>query len=219
MRIVLLGPPGAGKGSLASLCAKRLKIPHLSTGEIFRQEIARRSRLGRLVKRYVMRGHLVPDTLVVRVMADRLKKSPTLKCGFVLDGFPRTLGQARGLDRVLQHTRQPLDGAVYLTSPQALLVRRLSGRRVCARCGENYHLRTMRPQRPGRCDRCHGALIVRKDDRPETITQRLRIDRNTTMPLRRYYRERGLLHPVNGAGHIETVFARTLRLVQKNGWR
>ena len=217
MRIVLLGPPGAGKGSLAVLCASRLGLAHLSPGQIFREEIARNSPLGRRVNRYVMSGRLVPDTLVVQVMAARLG-AKTLAGGFVLDGFPRTRGQAAGLDRVLQRKRRPLDGAVYLTSPEALLVRRLSGRRVCPQCGMNYHLRTMRPKRPGRCDRCRAPLVIRKDDQSETVKKRLAIDRKAARPLLAYYRRHRLLYNVNGAGHIETVFLRTMKLFRRNGW-
>ncbi|MBI4342866.1 MAG: nucleoside monophosphate kinase [Candidatus Omnitrophica bacterium] len=216
MRIVLLGPPGAGKGSLASLYHQRLGVPHLSTGEIFRHEIARDSRLGQRVKRYVTNGRLVPDALVVEVMASRLTTGS--RRGFVLDGFPRTREQADRLDRVLEHRRQPLDGAVYLTSPESLLVQRLSGRRVCERCGENYHVRRMPPKRPGRCDRCRGRLITRKDDEPATIRKRLAIDHRTATPLLHYYKRRGILYRVNGSGHVNTVFVRTLKLFRRNGW-
>ena len=216
MRLVLLGPPGAGKGSLASLYHARLGVAHLSTGEIFRQEIARNSRLGRRVQRYVTSGRLVPDALVVEVMASQLKRAR--RKGFVLDGFPRTAGQAAGLDRVLRARHQALDAAVYLTSPYALLVRRLSGRQVCGRCGANYHIRTMRPTRPGRCDRCAGRLMVRKDDQPATIRKRLAIDRKAAAPLVAYYRRKRLLFPVDGRGHIQTVFTRTMKLFRRQGW-
>jgi adenylate kinase len=201
---------------LASLYRARLKLAHLSTGEIFRQEIARRTRLGRSVQRYVTHGRLVPDRLVVAVMAKRLAELRGR--GFVLDGFPRTSGQAAGLARVLMRHRMPLDAAVYLTSPQALLVRRLSGRLVCSRCGENYHVRTMPPRRAGRCDRCGGRLVTRKDDQPETIAKRLRIDRRAARPLLAYYRRHKLLYAVNGRGRVETVYGRTLALFRREGW-
>ena len=215
MRIVLLGPPGAGKGSLASLYQSRLGIPHVSTGEIFRQEIARGSALGRRVQRYVTAGRLVPDALVVQVMAARVGR---LRAGFVLDGFPRTRGQAAGLDQVLARRRMPLDAAVHLTSPQALLIQRLSGRLVCAQCGENYHVRRLPPRRPGRCDRCSGRLVTRKDDQPATIRKRLAIDRTAAAPLLAYYRQRRMLHRVDGTGRVDTVYDRTLRLFQRRGW-
>ena len=218
MRIVLLGPPGTGKGSLASLCEARLGVAHLSPGQIFREEMARDSSLGRRVKAYVTSGRLVPDALVVQVMSAHLGQTARAIRGFVLDGFPRTKGQAVGLGRVLTQREQPLDGAVYLTSPPAVLVRRLSGRRVCAHCGANYHVRTMKPKRPGRCDRCQGPLVIRKDDQPETIKKRLAIDRKAAAPLLTYYRRQGLLCRLNGAGHIETVFGRAITLFRRQGW-
>ncbi|MBI3996518.1 MAG: nucleoside monophosphate kinase [Candidatus Omnitrophica bacterium] len=217
VRIVLLGPPGAGKGSLALLCEQRLGLAHLSTGEIFRQEIARRSVLGRRVQRYVAAGRLVPDALVVQVMASRLG-AMKVRRGFVLDGFPRTQGQAAGLDQVLDRKRKPIDGAVYVTSPEALLVRRLCGRRVCSRCGANYHLRTMRPKHAGVCDHCGGSLMTRKDDQPATIRKRLALDHRTAKPLLTYYKNTGRLSTVDGRGHIETVFQRTLTLFRHRGW-
>ena len=192
-------------------------LAHLSPGEIFRQEIARQSPLGRRVQHYVTSGRLVPDSLVVQVMADRIRRYRAGQ-GFVLDGFPRTAGQAAGLDRILRRQRQSLSGAVYLTSPEPLLVRRLSGRRVCGRCGASYHLRTMRPKRAGVCDRCRGRLITRKDDQPDTIKKRLSLDRKSATPLLTYYRRRQLLHRVDGRGHIDTVYRRTLRVFRRLGW-
>lgn len=203
---------------MASLYRKRLGTPHLSTGQIFREEIARNSTLGRRVKAYVTSGRLVPNSLVVEVMGKRLGEQGGSARGFVLDGFPRTRAQAAGLDRMLQRHRQALNGVVYLTSPPSLLVRRLSGRRVCARCGENYHVRTMRPKRLGHCDRCRGRLVTRKDDRPETIRKRLSIDRKAAAPLLAYYRQKRLLFFVDGAGHVETVYKRTVGLFRRQGW-
>lgn len=217
MRLVLLGPPGAGKGSLAWLCKTRVGLAHLSTGEIFRQEMARNSRLGARVRRYVTNGRLVPDELVVQVMAARLGSRRFAK-GFILDGFPRTQGQAAGLDRVLKRRHQPLDGAIYLASPIPLLVRRLSGRLVCQACGVNYHIRTMRPKRAGRCDRCQGPLMTRKDDQPATIKKRLAVDQRAATPLVRYYERDGRLCRVDGRGRIEDVFVRTLTLFRRKGW-
>ena len=193
-----------------------MRVAHLSTGEIFRNEIARKTTLGRRVQRYVTNGRLVPDSLVVAVMAKQL--AALRGRGFVLDGFPRTAGQAAGLAKVLKRRRTPLEAAVYLTSPHGLLVRRLSGRRVCRRCGENYHVRTMRPKRAGRCDQCGGRLITRKDDEPVTIAKRLRIDRRAARPLLAYYRRHKLLYAVNGQGRVETVYERTMKLFHRQGW-
>ena len=218
MRLVLLGPPGAGKGSLASLFQSRTSLAHISTGEIFRQEIARQTVLGRRVQRIVASGRLVPDALVVQVMAKRLTRG-TLQRGFVLDGFPRTRGQAAGLDRVLRQRGCPLDGAVYLAAPKALLVRRLSGRRVCGRCGANYNIRTMRPKRPGQCDRCRGTLTIRRDDQPATIRKRLAIDHQVAAPLLAYYRRHGTLHRLDASGSLDVAFARSQCLFEHLGWR
>jgi adenylate kinase len=184
---------------------------------MFRQEIARRSALGRRVHRYVTSGRLVPDALVVTVMASRLSKAQ-LDRGIVLDGFPRTAGQAAGLDRVLKRRRRPLDGAVYLDVPMTVLVRRLTGRRVCPRCGANYHVRTMKPKRTGRCDRCLARLIIRNDDEPRTIKKRLLIDRAASTPLLAYYRRRGVLYRINGAGRVGKVFERARFVFVRHGW-
>lgn len=173
--------------------------------------------IGKRVSAYVSSGRLVPDRLVVEVMAARLTRS-VLRTGFVLDGFPRTRGQAQGLDRVLGRRSAPLDGAVYLTSPQDLLVRRLSGRRVCETCGDIYHIRTMRPKHPGRCDRCHGRLGIRTDDTPATIRKRLALDRQAVSPLLQHYERQGILHRVNGAGHVDRAFERLARLMRREGW-
>ena len=217
MHIVLLGPPGSGKGSLASLCKQRLRVPHISTGDIFRQEISRRTRLGRQVRRYVTSGRLVPDSLVVEVMGARLSDRRFGR-GFIVDGFPRTAGQALGFDRIMRRKYQSLDGAVYLDAPEAVLVRRLSGRRVCSRCGANYHVRSMRPRRRGICDRCAGSLIIRKDDEPQTIRKRLAVDRKAAKPLIGYYKRKNLLHRVSGVGGVEQVFARVTALCRRQGW-
>ena len=202
---------------MALLCHQRLGLEHLSPGEIFRQEIARNSGLGRRVKRYVVSGRLVPNELVLEVMASRLTPM-VLASGFVLDGFPRTQGQAAGLDHVLHQRDAPLDGAVYLTSATALLIRRLGGRRMCPRCGANYHLRTMRPRRAGRCDRCRVPLVTRKDDQPETIMKRLAVDRKAAKPLLAYYRRRNVLYRIDGDGRIDPVFDRAMTLFRRHGW-
>ncbi len=190
---------------------------HYSTGELFRQEIRRQSALGHAVSRYVTAGRLVPDRLVVNVMTRQLTPR-LLSQGFVLDGFPRTVGQAKGLDQFLQRRRRPLDAALYLACPQPVLIQRLSGRRVCSRCGAIYHLRTMPPKRTGICDRCHGTLVVRKDDEVATVTKRLAIDRGQAKPLLAYYRQQGFLYRLNGTGTSAQVLQRVIRLFRRHGW-
>ena len=216
MRIVLLGPPGAGKGSLALLCKTYLKLAHLSTGQIFREEMARGTPLGERVRAFVTNGRLVPDALVTHVMVARLSaKRPR---AFVLDGFPRTKGQAAGLDKALERLKLPLNGAVYITSPEALLIRRLSGRLVCSKCGANYHVRTMKPKRRGLCDRCGAKLVTRKDDQIRTIRRRLAIDHKTCKPLLDYYKKLKILSRVDGRGRIATVFVRAEKLFRRQSW-
>ena len=217
MRIVLLGPPGTGKGSLARLCHERVHAAHVSTGEIFRHEIEIQSALGKRVAKFVTKGKLVPDALVIEVMTKRLVHSHYSR-GFILDGFPRTRAQAVGLDAALKRLKIPLSGAVYIASPETVLVRRLSGRRVCEKCGANFHLRTMRPKKAGVCDHCRGELITRADDAPATIRKRLSLDHKMASPLLNYYAKQKALYRVDGRGHIETVYKRALKLFRKQGW-
>lgn len=216
MRIVLLGPPGAGKGSLALLCKTQLKLKHLSTGQIFREEMQKHTALGEKVRAYVTSGRLVPDDLVTRVMVSRLAAKRYR--AFVLDGFPRTHGQAAGLDKALEKLKLPLHGAVYISSPEPTLIRRLAGRMVCSRCGANFHVRTMKPKRKGLCDRCDGKLVTRKDDQIETIKRRLLIDHKTSKPLLDYYHKRKMLRRVDGRGKIAAVFIRAGKLFRQQGW-
>jgi len=214
---VLLGPPGSGKGTLAALFETRLKLGHLSTGELFRKEISAGSPLGARVRRFVTTGRLVPDQLVVDVMTKQLTDA-RLRRGIVLDGFPRTVGQAQGLDRYLRRKHRPLDAAMYLTCSLGTLVRRLGGRRVCKRCGAIYHARNMPPKRPGICDRCRGPLMIRTDDQAATIKKRLDVDRRAATPLLAYYRRQGLLYPVLGDGQSEGTYGRAIRLLRRQGW-
>jgi len=202
---------------MAHLLAERLGVAHVSTGELFRQEIRRITALGKAVMHYVNQGRLVPDALVVDIMTHRLSRR-ALDRGIVLDGFPRTVGQAKGLDRFLKATRRPLSGAVYLACPQAVLVQRLGGRRVCSRCGAIYHVRTMRPKRPNVCDRCQGPLVIRKDDQAATIRKRLAIDRVEAKPLLAYYRDANMLHRLDGGGSSTQTFPRLMELLIRHGW-
>ncbi len=202
---------------MAHLLEERLKVRHISTGDLFRREIHRRSALGRAVQRYVSSGRLVPDDLVVRVMTGQLN-TRLLGRGLVLDGFPRTIGQAEGLDRFLNRLRRSLQAAVYLECPQRVLVSRLAGRRVCSRCGANYHIRNIPPRRAGVCDRCGGTLVIRKDDRVQTIRKRLRIDRAEATPLLAHYRKQRKLFRLNGNGSSEQALQRLLGLIRQRRW-
>ena len=217
MRVVFLGPPGTGKGSLALLCEQRMGVARVSTGEIFRHEIARKSALGKEVQKFVSTGQLVPDDLVVKVMTKRLA-SPKFAKGFILDGFPRTAAQAVGLDAALAKRRIPLRGAVYISSPTSVLVTRLSGRRVCSKCGTNFHIRTMKPKKAGICDLCGSKLVLRADDQPATVRKRLAVAAKTEAPLLSHYKSVKLLHRVDGRGRIEAVYRRTLALFKRLGW-
>lgn len=214
---MLLGSPGSGKGTLATFLEDELGLPQLSTGELFRQEIQRKTRLGKTVSGFVTKGLLVPDEVVVKVMTRRLSASRS-KRGFVLDGFPRTTGQAQGLDAYLARHRRPLHGAIVLVCSPGVLIARLGGRRVCGACGAIYHLRNLPPRRAGVCDRCGGKLGTRADDRIETIKKRLEVDRAQSKPLLDYYRRLGLLLRLNGDGSGLDVYRRARRLFARKSW-
>jgi adenylate kinase len=204
MRLVLLGPPGAGKGTQAKQLTEYVGVPHISTGDLLREAIAAGSPLGRKAGRYVDAGQLVPDELILDLMAERLAHSDC-HAGFLLDGFPRTVAQAEALDRRLQSKGQAVDGVLLLSLGDDTIVERLAGRWICRRCGASYHATNLPPRRPGVCDLCGGPLDQREDDKPATVQDRLRVYRRLTEPLVEYYREKHLLHEVSGEGSIEAV--------------
>ena len=218
MNIVFYGPEGSGKGTQASLLAKELKIPHLVSGDLVRKYAGEdKGIMGEVCREALFKGHYVADSEMYVLWKQRFKEQDASE-GWVLDGFPRTRGQAQGLDHVLKQRRRPLDGAVYLAAPLALLVRRLSGRRVCPRCGAIYHVRTMKPKRAGLCDRDRERLAIRKDDEPRTIRKRLLIDRAASKSLLAYYRRQGVLYRINGAGPLDDTFDRMRALCVRRGW-
>jgi adenylate kinase len=206
MRVLFLGPPGAGKGTQARDLAQEWGVPHIATGDMLREAMAADTPLGREAKQYYDRGALVPDEVIVGMIADRLAQ-PDAKRGFILDGFPRTIGQAEALARLLDSLGQPLERVLFFDVSEAELLRRLTGRRVCRNCGATYHAVSAPPLRAGVCDRCGGELTQRADDSEATVRNRLNVYATQTAPLLEYYRRRGLLTPVPGEGSIDGIRA------------
>jgi adenylate kinase len=204
VRVVLLGPPGAGKGTQAKLLRDRFEACQISTGDILRKAVADKTPLGREAEGYLNRGELVPDDVIVRLAGERLKQTDCAR-GFVLDGFPRTLPQAQSLEGILKEMALTLDGVLSIQVPQDVIVQRLAGRRNCQNCGALYHVNFDPPRNGETCDRCDGRLQQRDDDREETITTRLRVYESQTAPLASYYRERGNLREINGVGKVEDI--------------
>lgn len=205
MRILLMGPPGAGKGTQAARIASYYGIPHISTGDIFRAAIQAGTELGKRAKEYLDAGKLVPDQLTIEIIRQRLKNKDCDK-GFLLDGFPRTLPQAEALDQLLNGLGVKLDAVLNIAVDTEDLIRRLTGRRVCRQCGATYHVVFQPPAREGVCDRCGGELYQRTDDNEETVVGRLNVYREQTAPLLKYYQKRGLLREVNGNASIDDVW-------------
>jgi len=202
-----MGPPGAGKGTQAKAVAAEYGVPHVSSGDIFRAEIAGQTPLGKTLKSYLDSGALVPDEITVRAVVGRLGAEDCRR-GWLLDGFPRTDGQARALDEALEAGGAKLSAVVYLEVDPEIIVKRMSGRRVCPKCGHSYHTEHIPPKVQGKCDACGADLVIRDDDKPETVRQRLATYREATAPLIGYYRERGLLVSVDGSGTPDEVRAR-----------
>jgi len=211
MNIVVLGPPGVGKGTYAKRLSEILKIPHISTGDMLREEIKKGSELGRKVKGYVERGELVPDEIMIEVIKERISQRDCEK-GFILDGFPRTLKQAQALDSITK-----IDIALNFLAPKEVIIERLSGRRICKRCGAIYHIKNMPPKRPGVCDICGGPLYQREDDKPEVIERRLEVYRNTMKPVEDYYRDKGILVTIDASAGVEEVVKSCLKALKEKG--
>ncbi len=216
MRLVLLGPPGAGKGSFAQAVRDRWALAHIASGDLLREAVKAKTPLGVEADRYMARGELVPDALVTALIRERVAGLDAGR-GFVLDGFPRTEAQAVALDAALAGAKAPLDRAVYLKTSPALIVRRLAGRLVCAGCGQNYHATNRPPAREGVCDRCGGRLETRADDRPETIAHRLEGYERQTAPLLASYRSGGLLREADGDQSVEALVAALTAAFRQDG--
>lgn len=213
LRVVFFGPPGAGKGTQARLLEQKFGACQVSTGEILRRAAREQSALGKQAADYLDRGDLVPDQVMVRLVAERLRE-PDCRSGFILDGFPRTLTQADELEQMLDGTGLALESALCLQASNDVIIKRLSGRRTCKQCGSLHHLVFNPPARPGICDRCGGELYQREDDREEMIAARLRVYENQTAPLKEYYSKRGLLKEIDGVGSVEKVGKRVLKAVE-----
>ena len=214
MRLVLLGPPGAGKGTQAQVLSKDLNVPHVSTGDMLRQALKEASPLGLKAKGHMEKGALVPDELVIALVKERLLKSDAKK-GFILDGFPRTPEQAKSLDRTLSDLKMPLDLVLYFKTSLSVVIKRLSGRRVCGQCGKNFHLTNFKPKVGGICDVCGGKLVQRPDDKEETIEKRLKVYESETSPLIDYYKKKGLLSEASGDLDVNELNIELLDLFRK----
>ncbi len=206
MRLIFLGPPGAGKGTQARELAREWGVPQVATGEMLREAVAAGTPLGREAKRIMGTGALVPDDVIVGLIAERLRQ-PDAAGGFILDGFPRTIGQAEALGRLLKDLGQKLDGVVYFQVAEPELLRRLTGRRLCRQCQTAFHMVSAPPRREGICDHCGGPLYQRDDDSEATVGNRLRVYEQQTAPLLDYYRHRGLLTPIDGVGPVDAIRA------------
>jgi len=218
VRLVLVGPPGAGKGTQAQFVAAHLAVPNISTGEIFRANVTRRTDLGLQAKQYMDAGRLVPDEVTINMVRDRLAE-PDAGDGFLLDGFPRTVPQAVALDKTLADLGTALDVVLELVVDEDEVIRRLSGRRNCRGCGKVWHLEFDAPTRDGICDRCSGELFLRDDDKPEVIAERLRVYTRDTAPLVDYYGPQNKLVGIDATGPVEDVTLRaidTLRSYEKS---
>jgi adenylate kinase len=212
MKIIMLGAPGAGKGTQAKKIAAKYNIPHISTGDIFRWNIKHETELGMKAKTYMDQGLLVPDELVVDLVVDRLAQDDCAN-GCVLDGFPRTIPQAEALDRALTAVGQSVDFAINVEVPDENIVKRMSGRRACVNCGATYHIVYAPTKVENVCDTCQGELILRDDDKPETVQKRLNVYHEQTQPLIDYYTKKNILVEVDGTVDIDDVFAAIVKVL------
>lgn len=209
-RVVLLGPPGAGKGTQAKLLQEEFAACQISTGDILRKAVAEQTPLGKQAAEYINRGALVPDDVIVNLVANRIKEPDCAK-GFILDGFPRTIPQAQSLDAILKTMGLNLNCVLAVQVPESIIIERLAGRRTCRSCGSLCHVAFNPPKKAGICDRCGGELYQRDDDREETIANRLRVYDKQTAPLANYYRERGLLREIDGVGEVNEIRTRVTK--------
>ena len=210
MNIIMLGAPGAGKGTISTRLNEKYKIPHISTGDIFRENIKNGTELGKLAKSYIDRGKLVPDEVTTNLIINRIENDDC-RDGYILDGFPRNLAQADGLKNALLEKSKKIDYVIYIYADEDKIVDRLSGRRVCEKCGTPYHIKTLKPKVDGICDLCGGKLIQRKDDTEEVIRDRLKVYNEQTKPLIEYYKRDGILKEVDGFDTVDNVLNNVIK--------
>lgn len=214
MKIIMLGAPGAGKGSQASRIAKEYQLPHISTGDIFRANLKEETELGKRAKSFMDKGELVPDDITIAMLLDRIHKEDC-KNGYILDGFPRTIPQAEALKEALAKKDEKIDLALDVEASDELIIKRMAGRRTCPACGAIYHIVTLPPKTDGICDRCGADLIQRKDDNEETVKNRLKIYHEVTEPLISYYKKEGILEEIDGAEELDKVFEKVKRIIHE----
>lgn len=216
MRLVLLGPPGAGKGTLAALLRESLKLVHISTGDMFREEMKNQTPLGREVKGYIDKGDLVPDELAIRLIEQKLISDKNVRRGYMLDGFPRTRKQAEDLDRILERIHQPLDYALYMAATLPVIIQRLAGRRVCRGCGALFHIRNRPPRQENVCDACGAELYQRADDNEATIRTRMNVYLKNTRPIIDYYKAQDKLKELDADKDSREVQAILMKIVHED---
>ncbi len=214
MNLILLGPPGAGKGTQAKRIVEKYGIPQISTGDMFREAVAKGTELGKKAKEYMDRGELVPDEIVIGIVRERLSQ-PDCEKGFILDGFPRTIAQAEALDEMLDDMGRKIDAVINIVVPDEEIMKRIVYRRVCKECGAVYNLIYSPPKQDGVCDKCGGELYQRDDDKEETVRERLRVYKEQTEPLINYYSQKEIIHDIDGTKDIEEVWKQIENVLEK----
>jgi len=212
--MILLGPPGAGKGTQAKALAQRLNLPHIATGDLLRENVSQCSQLGKLARDFMNKGVLVPDELVTRMLESRINQ-PDIEKGFILDGYPRNLNQAKALDDMLEKRNTLIDMVIYLDTSEPVIIQRLSGRLVCSVCGANFHTQNMPPKVKMTCDNCGGKLYQRSDDKPETVKKRLQVYLEESSPLIQYYNDKHKLYRLSADGDKTIVLNRIIELAKE----